>query len=99
MDYSSGFRSLRAIFGEIFVARQRLCQEIVLTGGIDPKLLRHRFQCVKRFGYSGFRVLESFRIDAMASAIQYSADKTSALAGQEKQAGGSMSSSKSEGTR
>jgi hypothetical protein len=90
MEPSSVSRPLKAVFGEMFVARQPLCQEFVLTGGIDWNSLTYIYQDIKRKDYNRFQVPESVRIDVPAPAIQYSADKSSALAGDKNQPGGRM---------
>jgi len=90
MDPSSVSWPLEAVFQEMFVARQPLCQEFVLTSGIDLKSLNDLYQCVKRIDHTLFQVPESVRIDATVSTIQYSADKISALADDKNKAGGSM---------
>jgi hypothetical protein len=103
MDFSSGSGPLVAAFCEIFVARNCLCQEFVLTGGIECKSLTYNFHGVRRIDYSRFRFPESVRIDAMASTIQYSATKMTAIADQEERqenaTGGRMFSSKTEAAR
>jgi hypothetical protein len=99
MDPSSVFKAARGGFWEIFVARKRLCQEFVLTRGIDLKSLSHIYQFVKRTDYTLFQVPESVRIDATASTIQYSADKISAFADHKNKAGGSMFCSISDAAR
>jgi hypothetical protein len=90
MDPSSVSRPLEAVFGEMFVGRQPLCQEFVLTGGIDWNSLSHIYQYIKRTDHNRFQVPESVRIDVPAPAIQYSADKRSAFAGDKNQPGDRM---------
>ena len=81
------------------VARKCLCQEFVLTGGIDWKSLKHIFQHVKRIDYTRFRFPESVEIDVVTSTIQYSRHKMTAVADAEKQGGSEGCSTATRGPR